>query len=214
MSYRILIADDHAIVRRGIKAILESQLDTCVCGEASTGRQAIELAQQLKPDLALIDLTMPVLDGLAATRAILQSSPTTEILILSMHCGESLVRSVLQAGAQGYILKSEVASELPLAVRNAREHKPYFSPSLIKLMVDAFTSPTTHEDRPSVRGLSERETQIVRLLASGLSNKQVAGALGVSTRTIESHRSRVKSKLKLRCFSELVRFAVRSNLIE
>jgi DNA-binding NarL/FixJ family response regulator len=214
MTCRILIADDHAVVRRGLRALLESQADFEVCGEASNGRQAIELARQQRPDLALIDLSMPEVDGFEATRAILKVSPSTEVLILTMHCVESMARCILQSGARGYVVKSDADSELLAAIKKTREHKAHFSPALTNLMVNAFISQRKDEGHRSPKGLTNREREIVKLLASGRSNKEVAATVGVSTRTIESHRNRVMHRMNFTSFSDLVRFAVRAGMIE
>jgi DNA-binding NarL/FixJ family response regulator len=211
---RILIADDHAVVRRGLRVLLESQADVEICGEATNGRQAIELAKEHKPDVALVDLTMPEVDGFEATPEILKASPGTEVIILTMHCAESMARSILQSGARGYVLKSDADSELLEALKKAREHKAHFSPALTSLMVNAYVCQYQDAGQPFSTGLTNRETEVVRLLASGRSNKEIAAMAGVSTRTIESHRNRVMHKMNFTSFSDLVRFAVRVGMVE
>jgi DNA-binding NarL/FixJ family response regulator len=219
--FRVLIADDHAIVRRGLCKILRSQPGIAVCWEASNGLEALDQATKAKPDLAILDLTMPVMDGIETTRRIRESSPETEVLILTMHLTEEFARTALAAGARGYVLKSDADEQLVEAVQFMREHKPYFTGELQRSMAQLFSS-RTHEvsvNNERARGradspLTSREVEIVRLLAAGKSNKEVASALGISTRTVESHRNRVMRKMKFTSFSALIRFAVRSNLVD
>jgi DNA-binding NarL/FixJ family response regulator len=219
--FSILIADDHAVVRRGLCKILRSQPGIAVCWEASNGLEALDQASKAKPDLAILDLTMPVMDGIESTRRIREASPETEVLILTMHLTEEFARTALAAGARGYVLKSDADEQLVEAVQFMREHKPYFTGELQRSMAQLFSSGPHEESRNDERGreradslLTSREVEIVRLLAAGRSNKEVASALGISTRTVESHRNRVMRKMGFTSFSALVRFAVRSNLVD
>jgi DNA-binding NarL/FixJ family response regulator len=217
--FRILIADDHAVVRRGLCKLLRSQPGVAVCWEASNGLEALDQARKAKPELAILDLTMPVMDGIETTRRIRESSPETEVLILTMHLTEEFARTALAAGARGYVLKSDADEQLVEAVQFMREHKPYFTGELQKSMAQRFSNRTREEsdERAGERAdslLTSREVEIVRLLAAGKSNKEVAAALGISTRTVESHRNRVMHKMEFTSFSALVRFAVRSNLVD
>jgi DNA-binding NarL/FixJ family response regulator len=219
--FSILIADDHAVVRRGLCKILRSQPGIAVCWEASNGLEALDQASKAKPDLAILDLTMPVMDGIESTRRIREASPETEVLILTMHLTEEFARTALAAGARGYVLKSDADEQLVEAVQFMREHKPYFTGELQRSMAQLFSSRPHEESRNNERGraradslLTSREGEIVRLLAAGRSNKEVASALGISTRTVESHRNRVMRKMGFTSFSALVRFAVRSNLVD
>jgi len=219
--FRILIADDHAVVRRGLCKLLRSQPGVAVCWEASNGLEALDQARKAKPELAILDLTMPVMDGIETTRRIRESSPETEVLILTMHLTEEFARTALAAGARGYVLKSDADEQLVEAVQFMREHKPYFTRELKKSMAQRFSNRTREESGNDERAgeradslLTSREVEIVRLLAAGKSNKEVAGALGISTRTVESHRNRVMHKMEFTSFSALVRFAVRSNLVD
>jgi DNA-binding NarL/FixJ family response regulator len=220
--YRILIVDDHMLVRRGLRALLEAQPGMEVCSEASTGLEAIEYLKRDKPDLIVLDLTMPDMDGLEVARAVKQESPSTEVLVLTMHFSEELAREVIRSGALGYVLKSDADSELLAAVDHARHHQPFFTSKLAITMAQNFAqgpgdSSGAGNDgqsgRPRSR-LTPREIEVVKLLAGGKINKEVATALGISTRTIESHRSHIMHKMNFASFSDLVRFATRSGIVE
>ncbi len=221
-SYRILIADDHALVRRGIKIILSAQPGIEICGEATTGREAIEQVRKLKPDLVLLDLTMPEVNGLEVAEQVRTESPDTDVLVLTMHFSEEIARDVLRSGALGYVLKSDADTELVSAVERARRREPYFTSKLALSMAKTFTEGSNQGSRESEEHegglpgtpLTGREVEVVRLLAEGNSNKEVASALKVSTRTVESHRNHIMRKMKFRSFSELVRFAIRNSLVE
>jgi len=221
-SYRILIADDHALVRRGIKIILSAQPGIEICGEATTGREAIEQVRKLKPDLVLLDLTMPEVNGLEVAEQVRTESPDTDVLVLTMHFSEEIARDVLRSGALGYVLKSDADTELVSAVERARRREPYFTSKLALSMAKTFTEGSNHGSRESEEHegglpgtpLTGREVEVVRLLAEGNSNKEVASALKVSTRTVERHRNHIMRKMKFRSFSELVRFAIRNSLVE
>ncbi len=220
--YRILIADDHPIARRGIRSLLESQPGLEICSEASTGVEAIEQARKDKPDLAVMDLTMPDMNGLDAARAIKKELPGTEILVLSMHFADELAREVLRCGALGYMLKSDAEIELLTAVEHMRRHRPFFtaclSASLAQNFVDTPAGPgdaaADGEEGEFESPLTNREIEVVRLLAEGKSNKEAAATLGVSSRTIESHRNHIMHKMNFSSFSDLIRFAVRNGLVE
>src|SRR6266852_5786702 len=216
MPVRILVADDHQVVRTGLRALLESKTGWQVCGEASNGREAVEKAGQLKPDVAVLDIGMPLLNGVEATRQIRKLSPQTEILILTMHDSELLVQEVLSAGAHGYILKDDADRDLVTAVDALRRHKPYLSSRLS----DAVSNPGGHPgdgatSTQNPRGrLTPREREIVQLLAEGKSNKEVAGYLGISVKTAETHRANIMLKLDFHSITELVRYAVRNKIIQ
>ncbi len=214
---RILIADDHEIVRRGLKAIIAGQPDWEVVGEALTGREAVELARRLKPDLAIMDIGMPELNGLEATRQILKETPSTEVLILSMQESEQLIRELLDTGARGYVLKSDASRDLVAAVEALRQHKSYFTNKVSDMVLTGFlrrgSGPAEPEDAPRLR-LTPREREIVQLLAEGKANKEVAQRLNISVKTAETHRARIMAKLNLRSIGELVRYAVRNGIVE
>lgn len=215
--YRVLIVDDHPVVRRGLRALFDDRSGIDVCGELTTGLEAVEFVKKNKPDLVIMDLTLPEMNGLDAARAIRQDSPSTQILILSMHFSEELAREVLRAGALGYVLKSDADTELLAAIDHARRHLPFFTSTLARTMTQNFVEGPTAApaDTGPIPGapLTEREVQVVQLLAQGKSNKEVATALSVSTRTIESHRNHIMRKMNFASFSELVRFAIRANLV-
>jgi DNA-binding NarL/FixJ family response regulator len=219
--YRILVVDDHPVVRRGLRALLDSQPGIEVCGEASTGPEAIGHVQKQKPDLVVLDLTLPEMNGLEVTRAVREDSPTTDVLVLTMHFSEEIAREVLRSGALGYVLKSDADTELLAAVDHARHHQPFFTSKLALTMAhnfvmgpkDAPISAGGKHGETSDSPLTPREIEVVRLLAEGNSNKQVASALGVSTRTIESHRNHIMHKMNFSSFSDLIRFAVRHRMV-
>jgi len=214
-TYRVLVADDHAVVRHGVRALLETQPGVSVCCEAATGAEAIDLVKRERPDLVVLDLTMPEKNGLEVARLIREEAPATEVLILTMHFSEAVAREVLRCGARGYILKSDADTELITAVRHVQQHKPFFTGKLAMTMADSFVRDVgdPEEEDPECP-LSTRELEVVQLLAAGKSNKEAAGMLGVSSRTVESHRNHIMRKMGFTCFSDIVRFAIRNNLIE
>jgi DNA-binding NarL/FixJ family response regulator len=212
----IVIVDDHSVVRRGVRALLESQPDWQVLAEAQTGREAVEVVKRLQPDIVVIDLSMPDLNGLDATRQILKESPRTEVLVLTMHHSEELVRDVLQAGARGYVLKSDADASLISAVDSLRQHKPFLTAHVAEFVLDDYLRRADQQDLTALphTGVTAREREIIQLLAEGRSNKEAASMLGVSVKTIEAHRANLMRKLHLRSFSDLVRYAVRNNIVQ
>jgi DNA-binding NarL/FixJ family response regulator len=215
-SLRILVVDDHAVVRRGVRALLEGHPGWEVCGEAGTGREAVEKAGRLKPDIVVLDLSLPELNGLEATRQILRESPRTEVLVLTMHHSEELAQQVLQAGARGYILKSDAGESLIAAVETLVRREPYLTPRLTELVLERYVRGPGGREGDSDGGivLTPREREIVLLVAEGSSSKTIASALGISVKTVETHRTNVMRKLRLRSVSELVRYAIRNGLVE
>ena len=214
MPVRILIADDHQVVRTGLRALLESKTGWQVCAEAANGREAVEKAGQLKPDVAVLDIGMPLLNGVEATRQIRKLSPQTEVLILTMHDSEVLVQEVLEAGANGYILKDDADRNLVAAVDALRRHKPYLSSRVSEAASSAVGSDGSSPGRSSRNRLTPREREILQLLAEGKSNKEVAGILGISVKTAETHRANIMLKLDFHSITELVRYAVRNKIIQ
>lgn len=211
--YRILIADDHAIVRRGLRSLLTDQPGIEVCGEATTGTETVNCVRRIRPNLVILDLTMPEINGLEAARSIREECPETEVMILSMHFSEDLAREVLRAGAMAYVLKSDADRELLAAVDHIRNRQPFFTGKLASSMMQLFVDGS--EGTPNAGAiLSPRELEVLQLLAEGKSNKQTAATLNVSTRTVESHRHRIMRKMQFDSFSALVRFAVRNRLVE
>lgn len=212
--YRVLVADDHPVVRRGLRSLLESQPGVEIACEASDGLQAIEAIKVSKPDLVVLDLTMPGASGLDVLTAGKQASPSTEFLILSMHLSDELAREVLRRGAIGYVLKSDADSELLAALDHIRHHQPFFTTTLAVSMAKNFVDGRGTTPKDDSARLTQRELEVIQLIASGRSNKEAAAELGVSPRTVESHRNRIMKRLNFRSFSELVRFAVREKLVE
>jgi len=211
---RILIADDHAIVRRGIRSLLEAQPGWEVCCEAATGREAVEEAQRSKPDVVVLDINMPELNGFEATRQILKESPRTEVLILTMDESEEVARQVLRAGARGFVLKSDTDSKLVEAVGALSQHKPYLTPAVTEVVLDAYVEGAQeHKNGFSDDRLTPREREIVQLLAEGKSNKEVAATLGIAVKTAEAHRANIMRKLNLHSLGELVRYAIRNKIV-
>lgn len=212
--YRVLVADDHPLIRRGVRTLLESQPGIEVAWEAASGSEAIEIVRSGQPDLVILDLTMPEVSGFDVLTATKQASPSTEFLVLSMHFSEELAREALRCGAIGYVLKSDADSELLAAIDHIRHHQPFFTTTLAISMARNFIECYSDEGADDGLGLTPREVEVVQLLAAGRSNKEVAAELGVSPRTIESHRNHIMKRMNFRSFSELVRFAVREKLVE
>lgn len=211
---RILVADDHSIVRRGLRALLESHPGWKVCGEAATGTEAVRQVKRLKPDVAIVDITMPDSNGFTATRQIRKSVPQTEVLILTVHESEQMLREVLAAGARAYVLKSDLDLSLVAAVESVLRHEPFFSSRVSEMVLEGYLKGSTQPRAEGPAPLTPRQREVVKLLSEGKTNKEVAAALGISVKTAETHRTLIMRKLKLRSFSELVRYAVRHNLVE
>jgi DNA-binding NarL/FixJ family response regulator len=212
---RIVIVDDHAVVRRGVKSLLETQPGWIVCGEASTGREAIEKVTELQPDIVVLDVSLPELNGLEATPEILKASPGTEVLVLTMHHSEELARQVFTAGAKGYVLKSDADHSLVAAIESVRRHKPFVTNAVTEFVLDSDlqSEPRDGHEGPKV-ATTPRERQIIQLVAESRSSKEVAATLGISVKTVESHRTNIMRKLRLRSVSDLVRYAIRNGIVE
>ena len=212
-SLHIIIVDDHAVVRRGVRVLLESQPGWEVTGEAATGREAVDLAKRLRPDVVVMDVSLPELNGLDATRQILKDTPRTEVLVLTMHHSEELARNVLQAGARGYVLKSDADQSLIAAVESLRQHKPFLTSTVTEFVLDDYLH-RKEESSASFVAVTPREREIIQLLAEGKSNKETAAALTVSVKTVEAHRANIMRKLRLRSVSDLVRYAIRNKIVQ
>lgn len=213
---KILIADDHELVRKGLRTVLENQPGWKVCGEAINGRQAVELTKQLGPDVVVLDVTMPELNGLEATRQIRKANPKAEVLILTMHESEKLVSAVLVAGARGYILKADTSRLLVSAVESLARHQPFFTRKVSEVVLGGYlnSGEVANGAAGPLEQLTAREREIVQLLAEGKTNKEVAAALGVRVKTVDAHRANIMHKLDLHSVTDLVRYAIRNQIIE
>jgi two-component system response regulator NreC len=207
---RILLADDHAVVRQGFKMILAEQPDMEIVGEAGNGREALALAESLKPDIVVMDVAMPELNGIEATRRIGESVPHTRVVALSMHKDSVYVREILRAGARGYLLKDSVAGDLVSAVRSVARGEGYISPQVSNAVLDDYRRHVTNP----IDTLTSREREVLQMLAEGKTNKEIAVILNLSVYTVDAHRGRIMEKLNLHSINEMVRFAVRNGLID
>jgi two-component system, NarL family, response regulator NreC len=207
---RILLADDHAVVRHGFKMILEEQADLEIVGEAGNGREAVTLAEQLKPDVVVMDVAMPELNGIEATRRLAVSLPHTRVLALSMHKDNVYVREILRAGARGYLLKDSPPGDLVAAVRAMASGEGYISPAVSNAVLDDYRRHVTNP----IDLLTSREREVLQMLAEGKTNKEIAVVLNLSVYTVDAHRGRIMEKLNLHSINELVRFAVRNGLVD
>jgi DNA-binding NarL/FixJ family response regulator len=214
-TVRVLVADDHEVVREGVRALIERQADLEVCGLAATGREAVELARQTKPDVVVLDMTMPELDGLEAIRQIRKALPDTEVVVFSAYSSEEIVEDVFEAGAKSYIEKSEASRDLLAAIRSLAGHKPFFTSQASEILFSKILLPQSQKrGERAEQKLTARESEIVRLLAQSSSNKDIATALGISIRTVETHRATLMRKLRIHSVAGLVRYAIRRHIIE
>ena len=212
---RILVADDHSVVRRGVQSLLEGHPRWKVCGEAVEGADAIAKAKRLRPDVVIMDITMGPMNGLEATREILKVLPKTKVLVLTMHESEQVVREVLNAGAHGYVLKSDADRDLVDALETIEQGKTFYTSKVSQMVLGAYLHRQPGaEDEDESGVLTPRQREVVQLLATGKSNKMVAVMLGISVKTVETHRNTIMHRLKFRSFSDLVRYAVRERIIE
>ena len=207
---RILLADDHAVVRQGFKLILAAQPDMEIVGEAGNGREALDLAGQLRPDVIVMDVAMPELNGIEATRRVADLSPRSRVLALSMHKDSVYVREILRAGARGYLLKDAISSDLLAAVRAIARGEGYLSPGVSDAVLNDYRRHVTDP----IDLLTSREREVLQMIAEGKTNKEIATVLNLSVYTVDAHRGRIMEKLNVHSVTDLVRFAVRSGLVD
>jgi DNA-binding NarL/FixJ family response regulator len=217
-NLRLLVADDHDVVRRGVRTLLEEQPGWEVAAEASDGREAVEKAKLVQPDVTILDLSMPELNGLEAAREILKTVQT-KVLILTMYDSDPLIRQTLEAGARGYLLKSDAGRDLVSAVDALRRNKTFFTPKVAQMVLEGYLGRPTKENeddsnRKNGLRLTARQKQILQLLAEGKSSKEVAVALNISVKTAETHRANIMRRLDCHSVTELVRYAIRNHIIE
>jgi DNA-binding NarL/FixJ family response regulator len=214
-TIKVLLADDHQIMRHGLRAMIDTMPGWSVCGEASDGREAVELAEKLQPAIVIMDMNLPELNGLDATRQIKKNHPEIEVMIFTGLETEELVQQVFAAGARSYILKTAGREQLDAALRSLAAHKPYFTTEVGEILFAKFLrgKKGAESEHTGPGRISDREREIVQLLAEGKSNKEVADALGISVKTAETHRASIMKKLQLKAFSELVRYAIRNHII-
>jgi len=213
---RVLVADDHEIVRKGLCSLIKELPGWEVAGEAADGREAVEKTREFKPDVTVMDISMPEMNGLEATRQIVKEHPGTKVLVLTMHDSDPMIRDVLDAGARGYLLKSDAGRDLVTALEALRRDKTFFTSKVAQVVLDGYLrrdfEPAEVDTRRS--RLTPRQREIVQLLAEGKSSKEVAVALGISVKTAETHRANVMRRLECHSVSELVRYAIRNHIIE
>jgi two-component system, NarL family, response regulator NreC len=210
---RILLADDHAMLRDGVRMVLEAQPGFRVVGTADNGRDAVRLAHELQPDIAVLDVAMPEINGLEATKEIRELSPDTEIVILSMHEGQEYLREALRAGASGYVLKRAAAKELVGAIQAIRRGESYLDPALTRTLISDYVRQVERDDE-APDSLTDRELEVLKLVAEGMTNRQIALQLNISIKTVQTHRANLMDKLNLHDRTELVRYAIRRGLIQ
>jgi DNA-binding NarL/FixJ family response regulator len=214
-NYRIMVADDHEIVRHGLRALLQAQATWTICGEAEDGREAVAKAIELKPDLVVLDIGMPNLNGLEATRQIRAALPATKVLILSLYESEQMVREVFEAGASGYLLKSDASRYLAKAAETVKNGKVFVTPRFEHLFADGNFRPNQNKDRsPALVTLTARERQVIQLLGEGKTTKEVAISLDMAVKTAETHRAHIMHKLDLHSITDLVLYAVRNRIVQ
>jgi DNA-binding NarL/FixJ family response regulator len=206
----MLLVDDHEILRKGLRSAIEAQPGWEVCGEARTGREAVAKAGELRPDIVIMDFAMPDLNGMEATRQIRAAVPNTEVLILSMHQSDRLVREMLNAGAHGYLLKTDTGEFLIAALKALSEHKPFFTPQISAVVLQGYLKPEVREGAE----MTPREREIIQLIAEGKATKEIAEVLGISVKTADTHRTNLMRKLKLHSTADVVRYAIRNQITQ
>jgi DNA-binding NarL/FixJ family response regulator len=215
-NLRILVADDHDLMRRGLKAVLEARPGWTVCGEATSGHEAVAKAGELKPDVVILDVCMPNLNGVEATRQIRRVSPRSEVLVLSVHHSDQLIRDILDAGARGFLVKADPDADVVSAVTSLADRKPFFTSCATEMLLRGRFREISSESDTAMPGerLTPREREVVQLIAEGKTSKEVATTLDIRTKTAETHRSNIMRKLEFHSISEIVRYAVRNEMID
>src|SRR5258707_3133136 len=217
MKLRILIADDHEVVRRGLCTLLQSHEGWEICGEANDGREAVEKAKQVKPDVVILDVGMPNLNGLAAARQLIQQNPQQKVIVLTITDSDQVIREALDAGARGFVLKSDAARDLVSAVEALQRKRMFFTPRVNDLVLAGFLDKghaISRSEPPSLPTLTAREREITQLLAEGKSSKEVASLLNLSTKTVGTHRSNIMRKLSFQSIRHIVVYAIKNNIIQ
>src|ERR1700681_3197965 len=217
MKLRILIADDHEVVRRGLCMLLQTHEGWEICGEAKDGRETVEKAKQVKPDVVILDVGMPNLNGLAATRQLLQENPQQKVIVLTITDSDQVIREALDSGARGFVLKSDAARDLVSAVEALQNNRMFFTPRVNDLVMAGFLDKghtIARNEPPDLPILTAREREVTQLLAEGKSSKEVASLLNLSTKTVETHRSNIMRKLSLHSIRDLVVYAIKNNIIQ
>ena len=212
---RIVVADDHELVHRGVRELLQDQHGWKVVGVAADGREAVEKVKKLKPDIAILDISMPLIDGLEAARRIREEARETQVLVLTMHESDQMVRRVLEAGARGYVLKSDMAMQLVRAVRDVARGRTSLTPKVSEIVLEGFLKvgpESKHPEHPHTRP-TRREREVIRLLAEGKANKEIASALGITARTVETHRARIMMKMGFHTLTDLIHYAIRWKIV-
>ena len=213
---QVLLADDHTVIREGLRVLIEASGDIKVIGEADTGRQAVTLAKKLLPHVVVIDVAMPLLNGLEATRQILREVPAIKVLVLSSYSDDDYVHQFIEAGAMGYLVKQTAAQDLLKAIREAFKGNAFFSPSISKRLLDQYRDAFMHggKIKQETSGLTSRETEVLQLIAEGYANKQIADELSISVKTVEKHRQQLMEKLNLHDVASLTRYAIAKGIVE
>ena len=212
----IILADDHTVVRQGLRALLAAEQDVEVVGEAETGRQAVQMARKLLPDVVVMDIAMPILNGLEATRQITKEVPSTRVLVLSSYGDDEYVRQLTEAGAAGYLIKQTASEDLMTAIREAKKGNAFFSPSISRRLLENYREAFLNGQpvKKTKELLTSREAEVLQLIAEGMANKQIAAELFISIKTVEKHRQQVMNKLRIHDVAGLTRYAISKGIIE
>lgn len=212
MAIRVILADDHKIVRDGLRTLLQKYPDIEVIGEAEDGRATVELTKQLSPDVVIMDIAMPDMNGIEATRRITEEKPAVRVVALSMHSDKRFVSEMLKAGASAYLLKHSAFEELVTAIMTVRENRMYLSPAVTGVVVDSYIKQSGTPEKSVFSVLSDREREVLQLLAEGKNTKEIASSLNLSGKTVEAHRMNIMSKLNMHSIAELTKYAIREGL--